>query len=152
MNKNLRLFQDQPNACFYTYDVIFDDLTGKQIFNGIEIATKDGISKGIYNYDNFMRKCHEFWRNDEFVYSREIHSYAEPLKKTIKKERQKMTRRLRFTILKRDGYKCKLCGSDSRTTSLTVDHIIPISKGGKTEFQNLQCLCFECNSGKSNIL
>lgn len=41
---------------------------------------------------------------------------------------------------------CLRCGS---TSSLTVDHVLPLSKGGGSEFLNLQCLCRSCNSTKS---
>lgn len=63
------------------------------------------------------------------------------------KERWKLTKTLRKLVYERDGYKCKLCGSD---TNLSIDHIIPISKGGKTEINNLQTLCISCNKKKAN--
>lgn len=37
---------------------------------------------------------------------------------------------------------CNHCGTDEK---LTVDHIIPISKGGGDDLINLQCLCWNCN-------
>lgn len=46
------------------------------------------------------------------------------------------------------GY-CAFCYS---TTKLTIDHIIPVSKGGLDDIENLQCLCFPCNRAKSNKL
>lgn len=68
-------------------------------------------------------------------------------------ERAKMSESLRYDILKRDGFKCKICGaSQSDGVKLHVDHIIPVSKGGKTEPGNLQTLCSRCNIGKSNKL
>jgi 5-methylcytosine-specific restriction endonuclease McrA len=52
----------------------------------------------------------------------------------------------RREILIRDNNKCVNCGA---TESLEIDHIFPISKGGKTEIVNLQVLCKKCNSEKS---
>lgn len=40
----------------------------------------------------------------------------------------------------------------SEGVTLEVDHIIPVSKGGKTVMTNLQALCWDCNRGKSNKL
>jgi 5-methylcytosine-specific restriction endonuclease McrA len=45
---------------------------------------------------------------------------------------------------------CENCGKTALEASLEIDHIIPVSKGGKTEENNLQVLCFDCNRGKSN--
>lgn len=58
--------------------------------------------------------------------------------------------KLRFEILKRDKFTCQYCGSKAPNVKLQVDHIIPISKGGITEIDNLICACEECNLGKSN--
>ena len=59
---------------------------------------------------------------------------------------------MRYNALKRDGFRCVLCGasSDDGATRLEVDHIIPVSKGGLTEITNLRTLCHNCNSGKSD--
>lgn len=60
-------------------------------------------------------------------------------------ERGKVTNRMRFAIYKRDGNRCRKCGS---TRNLEVDHIIPIAKGGKSTMDNLQTLCHRCNVKK----
>jgi 5-methylcytosine-specific restriction endonuclease McrA len=65
-------------------------------------------------------------------------------------ERGKVTNGLRYDVLKRDGFHCQACGATGKTSELEVDHITPVSKGGKTEMKNLQTLCFECNSGKGD--
>ena len=62
-------------------------------------------------------------------------------------ERAKLSNKMRFQILKRDGERCKICGS---TKNLEIDHIYPISKGGKTTMDNLQTLCHNCNVKKGN--
>jgi len=63
----------------------------------------------------------------------------------IKVIRKTISEELRNKIFKRDGYKCKKCG---RKEDLTIDHIIPFSKGGTTEINNLQTLCKKCNRKK----
>lgn len=50
-------------------------------------------------------------------------------------------------IFKRDGKKCLLCGTKKH---LTIDHIIPISKGGGDEEDNLQTLCEYHNKFRGN--
>lgn len=56
---------------------------------------------------------------------------------------------LRYEVLKRDRT-CRLCGAGPDDAQLQVDHIIPRSKGGSNETNNLQVLCAPCNRGKSN--
>lgn len=64
-------------------------------------------------------------------------------------ERAKVSNELRQEIFERDGYTCVNCGSTEKE-SLEIDHIKPISKGGKTEPDNLQTLCHDCNARKGN--
>lgn len=58
-----------------------------------------------------------------------------------------VTRTQRARIFERDGAKCKTCGEESH---LCIDHIIPVSGGGKSDDSNLQVLCISCNTRKSN--
>lgn len=64
------------------------------------------------------------------------------------KERNKMTNSLRYDVLRRDGFKCRSCGANGGESQLEIDHITPVSRGGLTELDNLQALCFGCNRGK----
>lgn len=54
-------------------------------------------------------------------------------------------RKTRAHIFKRDGYKCKICGS---IKNLSIDHIVSVLNGGSNEYSNLQTLCRRCNSSK----
>lgn len=63
----------------------------------------------------------------------------------VRVERARVSKKMRLSILSRDHFKCKYCGS---TLNLEIDHIIPISKGGKSEYNNLQTLCHRCNVNK----
>lgn len=63
--------------------------------------------------------------------------------------------RLRFRVLQRDRFSCCGCGRSPATSpgiELHVDHILPWSKGGETEFENLRTMCAQCNIGRSNVL
>lgn len=55
----------------------------------------------------------------------------------------------RLDVFERDDYRCQMCG---RTVDdgikLHIDHIVPFSKGGSNEMDNLQVLCHECNLAK----
>lgn len=65
-------------------------------------------------------------------------------------ERNRMTAKLRVDVLRRDGSRCRMCGRTADVVPLHVDHIVPVSKDGKTVLENLQTLCQDCNLGKSN--
>jgi len=67
---------------------------------------------------------------------------------------------LRNAILERNGYTCQRCGAGAgdvdpfnsgRKIRLHIDHIKPISQGGKDTKNNLRVLCSACNQGKSNV-
>lgn len=55
-------------------------------------------------------------------------------------------RRFRSVVLERDGARCAYCGIES--SELTLDHIIPRSKGGPDSAENLTPACRSCNSSK----
>ena len=91
---------------------------------------------------------------NEEVNSPQIYSDKNSKKKlsTQEKERRKMSNGTRYKIMRRDGFKCVLCGRDADDEKLVVDHIHPIARGGKTIMENLRTLCFPCNSGKGTKL
>jgi hypothetical protein len=54
---------------------------------------------------------------------------------------------LMLALIDRDGYECEQCGSQD---DLTIDHIIPLSRGGSDDLDNLHLLCRACNSRKGD--
>ena len=54
----------------------------------------------------------------------------------------------RKNIMRRDGYQCQYCGRSE--ANLTVDHIIPKSRGGTDCWENLVTACVECNNKKGD--
>jgi 5-methylcytosine-specific restriction endonuclease McrA len=53
-------------------------------------------------------------------------------------------------ILRRDGYACQYC--NRRGDRLTVDHVVPRSRGGATTWTNIVAACLRCNLKKGNRL
>lgn len=84
--------------------------------------------------------------------SSEVHA-AEwiPLDMTLHSQRKSNStqwKKLRLVILQRDGYECYYCGQDANT----VDHLIPVAKGGSDDRENLVAACKRCNFSKQDKL
>lgn len=66
-----------------------------------------------------------------------------------KPDRPSIPAKLRFSILKRDGYRCQVCGRTATDgVTLHIDHKTPLAAGGETNETNLWVLCEPCNLGK----
>ena len=53
-------------------------------------------------------------------------------------------------LFNRDSWKCQYCGQELVYSAITVDHVIPVSKGGPTTWQNCVAACKPCNKKKAN--
>jgi 5-methylcytosine-specific restriction endonuclease McrA len=68
-----------------------------------------------------------------------------------KTPREAISKSRRFDIMKRDDFRCQLCGAtQEQGAMLHVDHKVPLPKGGSNEDSNLWTLCDFCNLGKSD--
>lgn len=56
----------------------------------------------------------------------------------------------RYLLHKRDGGKCAYCDTPTSVKEGTIDHVYPVSKGGKTEWTNVVWACKKCNCKKDN--
>lgn len=75
--------------------------------------------------------------------------YAPVPRQAVLAERAKVTPSMRYEVIRRDGYRCRACGfSVQDGAHLHVDHIRPVSLGGRSTMDNLQTLCSACNIGK----
>jgi 5-methylcytosine-specific restriction endonuclease McrA len=89
--------------------------------------------------ENYERQVHPDWQAPAVV--RLTHWV------TTKKQRVKFSRQ---NVLARDRWKCAYCGEHKPTGQLTFDHIVPRSKGGKTEWENIVMACKTCNAKKAD--
>jgi len=71
----------------------------------------------------------------------------------ILKNYERKRHQVRFSkrnVFLRDGFRCQYCGQDVSKKSATMDHILPISHGGKSTYENCVCACDVCNAQKGN--
>jgi len=86
-------------------------------------------------------------------YRSERHTYAVPhvikLRHYVRVPRTAGKRISRRAVFARDRYRCQYCGSDKH---LTVDHVVPRSKGGGDSWENVVTSCAPCNLRKGDRL
>ena len=62
--------------------------------------------------------------------------------------KQRIPLNLRRRIIERDGLHCVYCDEDLSSAEIHMDHVIPESRGGETNYNNLQVTCRKCNLAK----
>jgi len=131
-------FDDYWDLCSFIIQTDFDK---KRIF----------VPDHIFPLLNNLFECKYIFDVEDLPEGEKLKLYYE--KKTSPKMRRRNAcvvtsiKSVKEAVFKRDGDRCRFCGSQ---IDLTVDHIIPVSQGGKDEFGNFQTLCRKCNSSKSN--
>ena len=56
----------------------------------------------------------------------------------------------RVNVFTRDSFTCQYCGTKLAMNLLTYDHVIPRSRGGRTQWDNIVTACYGCNSKKGD--
>jgi 5-methylcytosine-specific restriction protein A len=67
-----------------------------------------------------------------------------------KTERGRIRKNIRISIFERDENQCQFCMNTFNPSELTVDHLVPLSKGGLDEVTNYVTCCFSCNQEKAD--
>jgi len=78
-----------------------------------------------------------------FFVSEDVTETAEP-----RRRGRYISFKVKMRVVRRDNYTCQVCGKHLLDNEVEFDHIIPISKGGSSEEQNIRLTCFECNRDK----
>lgn len=63
-------------------------------------------------------------------------------------KRKTISKRVRFAVLHRDGFRCRYCGSGGEGITLHLDHSLAVANGGSNDIENLVTACADCNLGK----
>jgi len=136
----------------YTEKDLWDNLKSVWDSVGRQPYFKD-MSIGSIHVGTYIHRFGS-WNNALLEFAKHLGQETTLIKKEIKKTKRKtIGLSLRYDILKRDNFKCVLCGDSpakNNKCELEIDHIVPISKGGLNELLNLRTLCLKCNQGKKN--
>jgi 5-methylcytosine-specific restriction endonuclease McrA len=91
------------------------------------------------------------WYDDWIVHSANWETKVPSV--MILKDYEKRKTAIRYSkhnVFLRDGYVCQYCGDDVSKKTATLDHVLPVSHGGKTTFENTVTACGPCNANKGN--
>jgi 5-methylcytosine-specific restriction endonuclease McrA len=56
----------------------------------------------------------------------------------------------KYNVFLRDEFRCQYCGDHVEKRAATLDHVLPVSHGGRTIWENCTTACAKCNSSKGN--
>lgn len=161
-NKALELSGLQASNKYYTVQELYDNLAEIWLKLGRQPTRRDlSTAQSPISYKAYERKFGK-WSTALKSFVEYYNSGSELSSDVIPNEPQtsvhKTSRdinlRLRFLVMRRDNFRCCICGAspaNDPSVILHVDHIIPWAKGGETVVDNLQTLCSKCNLGKSDL-
>ncbi|MEM2455609.1 MAG: HNH endonuclease, partial [Candidatus Bathyarchaeia archaeon] len=126
----------------------------------VQPTTQEELAKLIKNFSHSFFTFNNITKEEflvrfplkELLRQSRIPRQLEQTKQRRTKKRKALSKKLRYLIMERDGFKCCICGRTAKETKLEVDHKIPVSKGGTDSLDNLWTLCIDCNRGKSDLV
>lgn len=164
INKELACFTQRKNSsdgyrnecklCIKEYNINYRKNNIEKLKEKRKIYNKKNSKNNVDRVRRWRKKNREKHRENNRRYNKK-HLEKERLRQKIKeaKRRDKISEKS-FNILPKEikriySSSCVFCGSKE---NIAADHIIPISKGGRTSIGNLQPLCKTCNSSKGSKL
>ena len=112
--------------------------------------TQVTIFTSISDIEKYKQKAHSKLKSYKaFSLDNNEPINIQPVKKIKRKTFDKTTRK---SIYNNSGCRCQICGRLITYDDFTIDHIIPLAKGGTNNMSNLQSSCVRCNSIKADVL
>ena len=153
----MALHQNDSNACdlWDYFQEVIDWV--KRVFSTPRNEMK-GLDWGIlynkykdksFNSADVELKISELYKDDDVTSKRGIYTYILSGEEKYLNIRQ-FTNSQKAQAFEKCGGVCAKCGKQFKLEEMHADHIMPWSKGGKTEMDNCQMLCSHCNAAKSN--
>ncbi len=123
-----------------------------------EVVTVEGDTYGAYDFETWIEvgKARDRWQDDgtEWVHAIQFDIMVPKVVRLLFYDRLPQTR-VKFNrrnIFARDDNRCQYCGKKFSTVELSLDHVIPRSRGGRTSWDNVVCCCTRCNAKKGGRL
>ena len=127
-----------------SFDCEYSNPHVKNIVKAIKNEVENNPSSGLVDFPSKI----------DVVVLKDFLEIEQTIKDSIKSEnriRNLISGTVRQNVLMRDNYTCQICGATVKDgAKLEIDHIIPVSKGGTNDENNLQVLCQQCNREKHN--
>ena len=153
---------------YYVYKFLPADMSVTARGAESELQYRTNILQRLWFYSNFLlyvnRQCrsekdyehiklkveeHVLERGDEYQkLVKKIDRLRQISSNRLQPNRKQISDDVSAFVLQRDLNKCVLCGDD---INLQFDHILPVSKGGNNEPENLRILCQQCNQSRGNL-
>ena len=124
--------------------------------NSAEVIAKDNGTLVNYDFPAWIETSEKTTNTngDEFIHTPTRRLRVPRVIRLIEydKFQQRQEKVSRRNILIRDEYRCQYCGKQFTTAQLSVDHVIPRSKNGASNWENLVACCSKCNTKKGGRL
>lgn len=117
-----------------------DEITFEEIASSLRIE-ENTVRTIVESMVEVQLISRELWQQNQIGFD------GEPFGVRISHQRTNTYRKHTLKIFQRDGFRCVYCGA---TENLSLDHVIPQSRGGSHEPDNLACCCLTCNSSKGD--
>lgn len=109
------------------------------------------VEKAEHQINKTPGKCKNYyWIDTEALETEEINQRMQQAK-FVKIKRKHFSDAERKELYKRADGCCQLCGRRITINDFTVDHIVPLGRGGNNDMSNVQAVCKVCNQFKANI-
>lgn len=119
----------------------YEPLGTVSVARAIIMSIKDKVFVEEWDGDRVLRSAHDTFPVPSVIRRRTY------INVRLRRE-QSGTRRLR--IYTRDKFRCQYCGEKKGAAELTLDHILPRSRGGDNSPVNIVTACVRCNNRKAN--
>ena len=119
----------------------YEPLGTVSVARAIIMTFKNTVFVEEFDGDRVLRSAHDEWPVPSVIRRR---TYI-----NVRRRREQSGMK-RLRIYMRDKFRCQYCGEKKGVAELTLDHILPRSRGGDNSPVNIVTACIKCNSRKSN--